>query len=76
MIRLEVGYRPEFREQIQSFCRLMDIGISYRRKIGSGKHGDFYNIDGECNKIDMLSKFVEQLESDRNNKSFWFKLWN
>jgi predicted DNA-binding protein with PD1-like motif len=73
MITISGGFRTQFREQIKNFCSDNDLHITYRSCLGDC---DNYNIGGETHNIDKLMKYVEQLEQERKNKSFWWRLWN
>ena len=73
MVTISGGFRVSFREQIKNFCSENDLQITYRSCLGDC---DNYNIGGETYSIDKLMKYVEQLEQERKNKSFWYRLWN
>lgn len=71
MVAISSGFRIEFRKQIENFCSNNDLRITYRRCLGNC---DNYNISGETYNIDKLIEYTNQLEQERKNKSFWWRL--
>lgn len=68
MITLSSGYRPLFRDQINTFCSNNDIIITYKSNLGNGRYDDFYNFYGDVHNIDKLEKYVNQLEEKRKKQ--------
>lgn len=73
MITIECGYRISFRNKIKQFCSNNNLKISYLQDMGNY---DFYNIGGNGKDFDKLSSYINELENERNKKSFWYKLFN
>jgi hypothetical protein len=73
MISVTGGFRNSFKEKILTFCFLNNLNI---RSLGN--LGDCYQFDisGEISDIDKLENYLQELETERKNKSFWYKLFN
>ena len=73
MIQIDGGFRTLFNEQIKEFCPKNNLEIKYSKIMGKYTH---YVIGGETTDVQKLLDYNEVLELERENKSFWYKLWN
>ena len=71
MITLSGGFRPQFKEKVKNFCSENNLTITYLQNVGNSY---YFNIDGETTDIEKLMQYTDKLE--RENKGFWWRLWN
>ena len=75
MIQQGLNIRDEFKDKVKNFCSLYNVKWSdnvYESVTGG--------IVGEVDNVIKVMEYIDKLERDRleerNNKSFWRKLWN
>ena len=75
MTEYNIGFRHSFKSKIKEFCKNNEIEIKNIVYYGSGKNDDYYMLNGDISKFNLLEEYVKKLEEQRNNKNWLYKLF-